>query len=101
MSNKGLRMPRQQRFSPRDEVYLASTSFEVYMAAGGVFIGLFGLLFAISIKISFAWLVWPALFVSILAGYITLNRLEKRERRRKLAELEAEYAAKERRLNGD
>lgn len=94
-------MARQQRFSPRDEVYLNSTSFEVYMAAGGVFIGLFGLLFAISIKISFAWLVWPALFVSILAGYITLNRLKKRERKRKLAELEAEYAAKATRTYGD
>ncbi|ACL24114.1 MULTISPECIES: hypothetical protein [Chloroflexus] len=94
-------MPRQQRFSPRDEVYLASTSFEVYMAAGGVFIGLFGLLFLISIKIGFELLVWPALLVSVLAGYITLNRLEKRERKRKLAELEAEYAAKERRAVGD
>ncbi len=94
-------MARQQRFSPRDEVYLTSTSFEVYMIAGGVFIALFGILFAISVKISFAWLVWPALFVSILAGYITLNRLEKRERQRKLAELEAEYAAKRRPINGD
>ncbi|MEF3275327.1 MAG: hypothetical protein K6356_13190 [Chloroflexus sp.] len=94
-------MARQQRFSPRDEVYLASTSFEVYMIAGGVFIGLFGLLFAISIKINMAWLVWPALVVSVIAGAITLYRLEKRERKRKLAELEAEYAAKQRLVNGD
>ncbi|GAB4447092.1 MAG: hypothetical protein OHK0015_50900 [Chloroflexi bacterium OHK40] len=81
------------RFSPRDEVYLKSTGFEVYMAAGAVFIGVFTAIFIFSIKISFAWLVWPGLFVAVLAGYVVLNRLERREYARKLAELQAEQAS--------
>ena len=83
-------MAQQQRFSPRDEMYLNSTSFEVYMAAGAVFILLFSIGFILGVKLNFAWLVWPGAFIAVLAGYITLNRLEKRERRIKLAELEAE-----------
>jgi hypothetical protein len=81
---------QRQRFSPRDEVYLNSPGFEPYMVAGAVFIAIFTAIFIFSIKISFAWLVWPGLFVAILAGYFTLRTLLKREYARKLAELESE-----------
>lgn len=81
---------RQQRFSPRDEVYLNSPGFEMYMGAGAVFLLVFTTIFIYSIKVSFAWLVWPGLFVAVVAGYITLKLLERREYRRKLAEIEAD-----------
>lgn len=82
-------MAQQQRLSRRDEVYLSSPGFEPYMAAGTVFIVIFTAVFIFSIKISFAWLAWPGLFVAVLAGYFTLNRLQRREYARKLAEIEA------------
>lgn len=84
-----------RRFSPRDEVYLNSPGFEPYMAAGAVFLIVFTAIFIFSIKISFAWLVWPGLAIAVVCGYITLNRLERREYRRKLAELEAEAAQRD------
>lgn len=84
-----------RRFSPRDEAYLNSTGFEPYMAAGIVFLVILTAVFIFSIKIHFAWLFWPGMFVAVLGGYATLNRLERREYRRKLAELEAEAAQRE------
>lgn len=87
-------MAQQRRpFSPPDEVYLNSPGFESYMGAGAVFIIVFTAIFVYSIKISFEWLVWPGLFVAVLAGYLTLKWLEGREYARKLAELEAERQA--------
>lgn len=83
---------QQRRFSPRDEIYLSSTGFEVYMGAGMVFLLIFSAIFIYSIKISFEWLVWPGLFLGVLGGYLTLKLLERREYAKKLAELEAEQA---------
>lgn len=84
-------MAQQQRqLSPRDRIYLESTGFEVYMGAGGVFLLVFTVIFIYSIKAHFEWLVWPGLFLGVVAGYITLKVLERRELKRKLAEIEAE-----------
>jgi hypothetical protein len=82
-------MARQRRFSPRDEIYLTSTSFEVYMVTGLVFVFLFTAAFIISIRIHYEWLLWPGSFVAVVAAYITLKLLERREHIRKLAEIEA------------
>jgi len=87
-------MAANRRFSPRDELYLKSTSFEVYMAAGAVFLALFTAGFLLGVKLHFAWLVWPGSFVAVLAAYFVLKTLERREQARKLAELEAEAAGK-------
>lgn len=81
-------MARQQR-SNRDQVYLDSPGFEPYMAAGVVFVAVFTAVFILSIKISFAWLVWPGLLLGVLAGYAVLRWLQRREYARKLAEVEA------------
>lgn len=89
-------MAAQRRFSPRDEIYLTSTGFEVYMAAGAVFLLIFTAIFIFSIKVHFAWLIWPGSFVAVLGGYLTLKIGERREYKRKLAELEAEQAQRER-----
>ena len=88
-------MARQSRLSTRNEVYLNSPGFEPYMAAGAVFVAVFTAVFIFSIKISFAWLVWPGLFAAVLTGYLMLNWLQRREYARKLAEIEAEQHAGE------
>lgn len=86
---------QSRRFSPRDEVYLNSSGFEPYMAAGAVFIAIFTAIFIFSIKIHFAWLAWPGLAIAVLCGYFTLNYLGRREYQRKLTELEAEAAQRD------
>lgn len=85
----------KQRFSPRDEVYLSSTSFEVYMITGAVFVFFFSTGFLLSIRLNNAWGIWPGSFVAVIAAYLTLTLLERRERRNKLRELEAEYGDQE------
>ena len=82
-------MAERHRFSPRDEIYLSSTSFEVYMVAGLVFLSIFTATFVTSIKIHHEWMLWPGSFVAVVAAYATLKRLERREHIRKLAEVEA------------
>jgi hypothetical protein len=81
----------QQRFSNRDEIYLISTSFEVYMITGVVFLILFTAGFLLGHMIGFAWLVWPGSFIAVLAAYFTLKRLEQREQAIKRTALENEY----------
>ncbi|PDW02860.1 hypothetical protein [Candidatus Viridilinea mediisalina] len=83
----------QQRFSRRDEVYLNSPGFEPYMGSGAVFLFILTAIFIFSIKIGFAWLVWPGLFLAVIGGYVTLRILERREYAQKLAELEAELGS--------
>ncbi|MFV9503234.1 MAG: hypothetical protein AB4911_01575 [Oscillochloridaceae bacterium umkhey_bin13] len=80
---------QQRRLSTRDEVYLSSTGFEVYMGAGAVFLLIFTAIFVFSIKINFAWLVWPGMFLGVLGGYLVLKFLERREQIKKMAEIEA------------
>jgi uncharacterized membrane protein len=82
-------MDRQRQISVRDEIYLTSTSFEVYMATGAVFLLLFTASFVTSIRIHYAWLIWPGSLVAVVAAYATLKWLERRERARKLAEIVA------------
>jgi hypothetical protein len=85
----------QRRLSRRDEVYLNSPGFEPYMGAGTVFIVVFTAIFIFSIKAGAALLVWPGLFVAVLAGYFALNRLQRREYARKLAEVASDPVADE------
>ncbi|RRR69216.1 MAG: hypothetical protein EI684_16255 [Candidatus Viridilinea halotolerans] len=86
-------MAKQQRFSHRDEIYLNSPGFEPYMGSGAVFVTILAVIFIYSIKVGFAWLIWPGLFLAVFGGYVTLKFLERREYARKLAELEAEQQA--------
>jgi hypothetical protein len=81
--------PQQRHFSPRDAIYLSSTSFEVYMITGLVFLFIFTAAFITSIKIHFEWMLWPGSFVAVIAAYATLKWLERREYIHKLAEVEA------------
>lgn len=86
----------RQRFSPRDEVYLNSTSFEVYMITGAVWLALFTASFIFSVVTKKYLLLWPGAFVSVLTAYFVLKMLERREYRAKLHELEAEVEQRER-----
>jgi hypothetical protein len=80
---------QQRRLSRRDEVYLSSPGFEPYMGSGAVFVAIFTAVFIVSIKIGFAWLVWPGLLLAVLGGYGVLVWLQRREYAHKLAEIEA------------
>lgn len=88
-------MAPRRRFSPRDEVYLKSTSFEVYMIGGIVFLAFFTATFLLSLRINAEWMIWPGAVVAAAAGGLTLLALMRREHKRKLAELEAEQASEE------
>ncbi|MCG8346660.1 MAG: hypothetical protein MI924_02630 [Chloroflexales bacterium] len=81
----------QRPFSPRDLRYLNSTGFEVYMASGAVFVLGFTASFIFSVVVNYEWLLWPGTFVTVLASYVVLKIMERREYRAKLNELEAEY----------
>jgi hypothetical protein len=87
-------MAQRRTFSPRDEVYLSSTSFEVYMIVGVVFAAIVTAGFLIGVYNQMAWLMWPAIGVAALLGFALLRYLARREWNHKLAELEAEYRAK-------
>jgi hypothetical protein len=87
-------MAQRRTFSPRDEVYLSSTSFEVYMVVGVIFAAIVTAGFLIGVFNQMAWLMWPAIGVGALVGLGVLQVLAKREWNRKLAELESEYRAK-------
>ncbi len=82
-------MVQEERISSRDQIYLTSTSFEVYMVTGLVFLFVFTASFFFSIRINFEWLIWPGSFVAVVLAYITLKVLERREYVRKLAEIRA------------
>ncbi len=84
---------QQRRHSTRDQVYLDSPGFEPYMASGAVFIVVFTTIFIFSIKVGFAWLIWPGLFLAVLLGYFMLAWMQRREYARKLAEVEADPRA--------
>ncbi|MBX0330782.1 hypothetical protein K2Z83_24295 [Oscillochloris sp. ZM17-4] len=88
-------MAQQRRFSPRDEVYLASTSFEVYMVTGLVFLFIFTAFFITSIKIHAEWMIWPGGVVGAAVGFGVFKLLERREQVRKLAEVTANPIAEE------
>ncbi|NJM08934.1 hypothetical protein HC891_26160 [Candidatus Gracilibacteria bacterium] len=87
-------MAQRRTFSPRDEVYLSSTSFEVYMIVGVVFAFVVTAGFLIGVFNQMAWLMWPAIGVGALVGMVVLRYLSQREWKRKLAELESEYRDK-------
>ena len=82
---------RQRTLSVRDEIYLQSTSLEVYMGAGAAFLLVFTAIFIFSIKAhGLEWLVWPGFPAGAVAGYITMKWLERRELVRQRAEVEAD-----------
>jgi uncharacterized membrane protein len=74
----------------RDEYYINSTSFEVYMIAGAVFLIGFTLIFILSVAYHLEPLVWPGGAFSIVAGFGVLRVLSKRERRAKIREVDGE-----------
>ncbi len=78
---------RHQR-TMRDEYYINSTSFEVYMIGGTVFLGLYTLAFIASVMFHMEPLIWPSMFIAIGAAYGTLNWLSRRERAAKIREVD-------------
>lgn len=90
-------MAQQVRRSPRDEIYLKSTSFEVYMVSGLVFVGGFTLAFVLSVLTHHELWLWPGMVAAIIVAAVVHARLVRREQHNKLLELEAEEAELRRR----
>ncbi len=82
----------QHARSPRDELYLKSTSFEVYIITGLVFLFGFTASFILSVISHREVLLWPGALVSVIVAAIVLRVLARREYHAKLRELEAEEA---------
>ncbi|MCU0493195.1 MAG: hypothetical protein MUD01_16540 [Chloroflexaceae bacterium] len=88
-------MARQQRFSPRDEVYLRSTRFEVYMVVGLVFLAGFTASFILSRLYHMELMLWPGALLSVVIAGLVLRRLKQREYNQKLHELEDELVRRQ------
>jgi hypothetical protein len=91
----------ERALSSRDSIYLKSTSFEVFMISGGVFIAVISLFFLVGISWSAAWLIWPGMIAGFLAALPVHLLLARREYRLKLAELNREYDARAAGARGD
>jgi positive regulator of sigma E activity len=76
--------------TPRDEYYINSTSFEVYMVVGLVFVLGFTFSFIGSVMIHQETLVWPGMLISMGAAYWVLRVLSRRERNAKIREVDGE-----------
>ncbi len=74
----------------RDEYYINSTSFEVYMIAGTVFLVGFTLIFVLSVIFHFEPWIWPGGALSIIVAAVLLRVLSKRERLAKIREVDGE-----------
>lgn len=81
----------QPQFSGRDQRYLNSTRFEVYLIVGLVFTLGFTGSFILSVVYHVEPLLWPGALLSIVASYFVLRFLKRREYQEKLQELEADY----------
>lgn len=82
-------MDKPQR-TGRDQYYINSTGFEVYMVGGLVFVAGFSLSFILGVLVDAEWLVWPGSAVAIVATYIVLRILTRRERAAKIREVDGE-----------
>jgi hypothetical protein len=85
-------MAQRMRFSPRDECYLNATRFEVYIAAGLVFVIGFTLVFMLSVMAHAEVWIWPGSLIPVGAAFYIFRILKRREYAEKLRELEADYS---------
>ncbi len=86
----------QQTRSARDEVYLNSTSFEVYMMSGLVFLAGVTIAFIAGVYSDYEVLLWPGMVVSFAVAAVVHLKLTRREYNAKLREIEAEEAQRQR-----
>lgn len=80
----------QPRRSARDEHYINSTSFEVYMIVGLVWLFGFSLSFVLSVVSNHEVWLWPGALASVVIAAIVLNILSRRERIAKIREVDGE-----------
>ncbi len=81
----------QLRFSARDEQYLRSTRFEVYLIVGSVFVLGFTAALIVSILLHAEPWVWPGGLLATVLSVVLFQVLKKREYQEKLREIEADY----------
>lgn len=76
--------------TPRDQYYIDSTSFEVYLIVGAIFVVGFSLIFIATVVAHTEVLLWPASLVLIGICAAILNVLIRRERACKIREVDGE-----------
>jgi hypothetical protein len=74
----------------RDEYYINSTSFEVYMIVGAAFLIGFTLIFVLSVVFHFEPWIWPGGALSMIGAAVLLRVLSTRERLAKIREVDGE-----------
>jgi hypothetical protein len=74
----------------RDEYYINSTSFEVYMIVGAVFVIGFTLTFMLSVVYHVEPWIWPGSALWMILAAVLLRVLSKRERQAKIREVDGE-----------
>lgn len=78
----------QRQLSGRERYYVNSTSFEVYMIVGLVWLVLFSLAFILSVALNMEVWLWPGALLSVVIAAGVLFVLSRRERAAKLRELD-------------
>jgi hypothetical protein len=81
---------KQSPYSGRDQYYINSTSFEVYMIVGTIFVLGFTMAFIGSVLMHMEVLLWPGALVSAGLAYWVLRVLSRRERLAKMREIDNE-----------
>lgn len=74
----------------RDEYYIRSTSFEVYMITGLIWLFGFTLAFILSVALHAEVMLWPGALLSVLLAAAVLRVLSRRERLAKIREVDGE-----------
>jgi uncharacterized membrane protein YdbT with pleckstrin-like domain len=74
----------------RDQYYINSTSFEVYMITGLVWLAITTFVFVLSIATNHEPWVWPGGILAVVVAAIVLRVLSRRERNAKIREVDGE-----------
>lgn len=80
----------QPQRTARDQRYIESTSFEVYMVVGTVFVLGFSAIFILTVLTHTEPLLWPGSALLVGLCYFVLTLLERNERVAKIREVDGE-----------
>jgi hypothetical protein len=74
----------------RDQYYIDSTSFEVYMITGLVWLTITTISFVLSVVTHHEPWAWPGGILAVIVAAVVLRVLSQRERRAKIREVDGE-----------
>ncbi len=76
--------------SARDQLYIESTSFEVYMVVGTIFVLGFSAIFILTVLTHTEPLLWPGSVLLVGLCYFVLTLLARNEKAAKIREVDGE-----------